>query len=91
MAPISEDSNSQSVNVEKGKKKDPNTREEQGRSRRNGDFSLKGDIANWKTWQAPVPKDANLGTLQASHQKMMEAWKSLLLTMPVASYSRITY
>jgi len=40
-----------------------------------GHYSLRGDIADWKAWEAPIPEDANLGTLQASHPELAEAWK----------------
>jgi len=40
-----------------------------------GNYSLQGDIANWKAWEAPIPEIAKLGTLQASHRELAEAWK----------------
>lgn len=44
--------------------------------RQEDDFSLKGQIANWKLWEAPIPNDANLGTLEALHREQMGLWKN---------------
>lgn len=40
-----------------------------------GNYSLQGDIADWKAWEAPIPENSNLSTLQTSHRELAEAWK----------------
>ncbi len=40
-----------------------------------GNYSLQGDIADSKAWEAPIPETANVGTLQMSHRELAEPWK----------------
>jgi len=56
-----------------------------------GNYSLQGDIADWKAWEAPIPEIADLGTLQTSHRELAKAWRIPLPTIRAAICSRITY